>query len=456
MVVLSSGQVTITDIEDGKIGPKGEPGAPGTPGKDGKSVRLFTTTYNYTQELVDQYSKDGYSGIWVVNETTADLKQNDNIQIRVYNTEKKCYSWIVAIVGEVVDDKSVRSTSKGLLENGADGNFKGTVGGRNYIRHYDFDGLLPFSVAGSEWTFERVQDPVAKSGWALKATNIKGVDGGIYKYLFDLRGEQWQGKQMTWSIDIKSNRTDISLYNIGFEAGGNITSGYPLTDTWKRLVKPFTVKFDTYWAFIIYGYGWKPGDTIWIRDPQLEDGTIDTTPKAAPEDVNDTIASKADNGFTQEQINKLNEKTNLVAAEAKAKASTQMLNEALEKYNRYITQNDKDKSQSEKDLINLNQRLLTNIKELKDMAERWSFLDKYFQVGNEGIVFGEKNGNTCTKMSNNRFSIFSAGNEIMYISEGTLFIENGIFSKAIQIGRFREEQHHSNPDMNVKRYVGGR
>ncbi|MES9544551.1 phage tail protein [Streptococcus intermedius] len=339
---------------------------------------------------------------------------------------------------------------------GKDGNFKGTVGGRNYIRHYDFDGLLPFSVAGSEWTFERIQDPVAKSGWAMKATNVRGVDGGIYKYLFDLRGEQWQGKQMTWSIDIKSNRTDISLYNIGFEAGGNITSGYPLTDTWKRLVKPFTVKFDTYWAFVIYGYGWKPGDTIWIRDPQLEDGNIDTTPKAAPEDVNDIIASKADNGLTQEQINKLNEKTNLVEAETKAKASIKMLNEALEKYNRYITQNDKDKLQSEKDLVNLNQRLLANIKELKDMAERWSFLDKYFQVGNEGIVFGEKNGNTCTKMSNNRFSIFSAGNEVMYISEGTLFIENGIFSKAIQIGRFREEQHHSNPDMNVKRYVGGR
>lgn len=453
MVVLSSGQVTITDIEDGKIGPKGDPG---TPGKDGKSVRLFTTTYNYTQELVDQYSKDGYSGIWAVDETTADLKQNDNIQIRVYNTEKKCYSWIVAIVAEVVDDKSVRSISKGLLENGADGTFKGTVGGRNYIRHYDFDGLLPFSMAGSEWTFERIQDPVAKSGWALKATNVRGVDGGIYKYLFDLRGEQWQGKQMTWSIDIKSNRTDISLYNIGFEAGGNITSGYPLTDTWKRLVKPFTVKFDTYWAFIIYGYGWKPGDTIWIRDPQLEDGNIDTTPKAAPEDVNDIIASKADNGLTQEQINKLNEKTNLVAAEAKAKASIQMVNEALERYNRYIIQNDKDKLQSEKDLVNLNKKLLANIKELKDMAERWSFLDKYFQVGNEGVVFGEKNGNTCTKMSNNRFSIFSAGNEVMYISEGTLFIENGIFSKAIQIGRFREEQHHSNPDMNVKRYVGGR
>lgn len=446
-------ELTFVNVNDGQNGAKGEPGPQG---KDGQSVRLFTTAYNYTQDLVDEYSKDGYSGVWVVNETTADLKPNDNIQIRVYNTNKKCYSWIVATVGEVVDDKSIRATSKGLLENGADGKFKGTVGGRNYIRHYDFDGLLPFSFAGSEWTFERIQDPTAKSGWALKATNVKGNDGGIHKPLVDLRGEEWQGKQMTWSVDVKSNRTDISLYNIGFEAGGNITSGVKLSDKWQRISKAFIVKFDTYWSFVIYGFGWNTGDVIYIRDPQLEDGTIDTTPKAAPEDVQDRIASKADNKLTQEQFNKLSEKNNLMQAELEAKASLDTLNKIVAEYNSYTLQNDKDKSQSEKELMSLSQRLIANIKDLKDMAERWNFLDRYFQVGNEGIVFGEKNGNTCTKMSSNRFSIFSAGNEVMYISQGTLFIENGIFSKTIQIGRFREEQYHLNPDMNVIRYVGGK
>lgn len=449
-------ELTFVNVNDGQNGAKGEKGEPGPQGKDGQSVRLFTTAYNYTQDLVDEYSKDGYSGVWVVNETTADLKPNDNIQIRVYNTNKKCYSWIVATVGEVVDDKSIRATSKGLLENGADGKFKGTVGGRNYIRHYDFDGLLPFSFAGSEWTFERIQDPTAKSGWALKATNVKGSDGGIHKPLVDLRGEEWQGKQMVWSVDVKSNRTDISLYNIGFEAGGNITSGVKLSDKWQRVSKAFIVKFDTYWSFVIYGFGWNTGDVIYIRDPQLEDGTIDTTPKAAPEDVHDRIASKADNKLTQEQLNKLSEKNNLMQAELEAKASLDTLNKIVAEYNSYTLQNDKDKSQSEKELASLSQRLIASIKDLKDMAERWNFLDRYFQVGNEGIVFGEKNGNTCTKMSSNRFSIFSAGNEVMYISQGTLFIENGIFSKAIQIGRFREEQYHSNPDMNVKRYVGGK
>lgn len=172
-------------------------------------------------------------------------------------------------------------------------------------------------------------------------------------------------------------------------------------------------------------------------------------------EIEQNINSKADNALTQEQLNALNEKNAIMRAELEAKASLGTLNKAIAEYKSYTLQNNKDKAKSEKDLISLNQRLVENIRNLKELAERWNFLDKYFQVGNEGIIFGEQNGNTCAKMSNNRFSIFSAGTEVMYISQGTLFIENGIFSKSIQIGRFREEQYHLNLDMNVIRYVGG-
>nr|DAL38993.1 MAG TPA_asm: tail protein [Caudoviricetes sp.] len=172
-------------------------------------------------------------------------------------------------------------------------------------------------------------------------------------------------------------------------------------------------------------------------------------------EIEQNINSKADGTLTQEQLNALNEKNAIMQAEWEAKASLGTLNKAIAEYKRYTLQNDKDKAQSEKDLISLNQGLVENIRNLKELAERWNFLDKYFQVGNEGIIFGEQNGNTCAKMSNNRFSIFSAGTEVMYISQGTLFIENGIFSKSIQIGHFREEQYNLNLDMNVIRYVGG-
>lgn len=448
-------ELTFVNVNDGRNGAKGEKGEPGPQGKDGQSVRLFTTAYNYTQDLVDEYSKDGYSGVWVVNETTADLKPNDNIQIRVYNTDKRCYSWIVATVAEVPDDKSIRSVSKGLLENGADGNFKGTVGGRNYIRHYDFDGLLPFSFAGSEWTFERIQDPAAKSGWALKATNVKGNDGGIHKPLVDLRGEEWQGKQMVWSVDVKSNRTDISLYNIGFEAGGNITSGVKLSDKWQRVSKSFIVKFDTYWSFVIYGFGWNTGDVIYIRDPQLEDGTIDTTPKAAPEDVQEKIASKADNKLTQEQLNALNEKAQIQDAELKAKATMNALSELEQAYNAFVKANADARKKSEADLAEAGRRIALLTTQFGGLKELKTFIDTYMSSSNEGLIIGKNDASSVIKVSSDRISMFSAGKEVMYISQGVIHIDNGIFTASVQIGRFRTEQYNLNPDMNVIRYVGG-
>lgn len=338
---------------------------------------------------------------------------------------------------------------------GKDGNFKGTVGGRNYIRYYDFDGLLPFSFAGSEWTFERIQDPTAKSGWALKATNVKGSDGGIHKPLVDLRGEEWQGKPMVWSVDVKSNRTDISLYNIGFEAGGNITTGVKLSDKWQRISKTFIVKFDTYWSFVIYGFGWNTGDVIYIRDPQLEDGTIGTTPKAAPEDVQDRIASKADNKLTQEQLNALNEKAQIQDAELKAKATMNALSELEQAYNAFVKANADARKKSEADLAEAGRRIALLTTQFGGLKELKTFIDTYMSSSNEGLIIGKNDASSVIKVSSDRISMFSAGKEVMYISQGVIHIDNGIFTASVQIGRFRTEQYNLNPDMNVIRYVGG-
>ena len=53
------------------------------------------------------------------------------------------------------------------------------------------------------------------------------------------------------------------------------------------------------------------------------------------------------------------------------------------------------------------------------------------------------------------FPCFSAGKEVMYISQGVIHIDNGIFTASIQIGRFRTEQYYLDKDVNVVRYVGG-
>ena len=161
------------------------------------------------------------------------------------------------------------------------------VGGRNFIRNYDWNGLLPLNIAGTGWKFERVEDQFAKSGYMLKATCTKGGDGGFRKVLFDLRSDEFQGKDMTWSWDMKSSRP-ITFYDMGFEAGG-LKRNVPVSTEWTRITNTFKVAFNRFYSCVFYANGWEVGDVVYIRDPQLEEGTIATTPRPAPEDGKDEI-----------------------------------------------------------------------------------------------------------------------------------------------------------------------
>ena len=164
---------------------------------------------------------------------------------------------------------------------------KMSVGGRNLIRNYDWNGLLPLSSTNVGWKFERVEDLFAKSGYMLKATCTKGGKGGFHKVLFDLRPDVFQGKDMTWSWDIKSSRP-ITLFAMGFEAGG-LKKNVLISTEWDRITNTFQVAFKQYYSCVFYANDWEIGDVVYIRDPQLEEGTIATTPRPAPEDGKDEI-----------------------------------------------------------------------------------------------------------------------------------------------------------------------
>lgn len=170
------------------------------------------------------------------------------------------------------------------------------VGGRNFIRNYDWNRLLPLNGAGPSWEFERVEDQFAKSGYMLKATCTKNGNGGFHKVFFDLRAAEFQGKDMTWSWDIKSSRP-ITFYAMGFEAGG-LKRNVPVSTEWERISNTFKVAFKQYYSCVFYANGWEVGDVVYIRDPQLEEGTIATSPKPAPEDT-DGLITEAKATFEQ-------------------------------------------------------------------------------------------------------------------------------------------------------------
>ena len=209
--------------------------------------------------------------------------------------------------------------------------------------------------------------------------------------------------------------------------------------------------------FIRFGtaHGFPANQTVTLENAMLAVGTNFLGYVKAIEDVETDINSKADQGLTQEQLNALNEKAGIIQAELEAKASADTLDNWIKAYKDFVQSNDAARAQAEKDLISASQRVSNIAKDLGELSDRWNFIDTYMSSSNEGLVIGKNDGSSSMLFSpNGRISMFSAGVEVMYISQSVIHIENGIFSKTIQIGRYREEQYHINPDMNVIRYVG--
>lgn len=196
--------------------------------------------------------------------------------------------------------------------------------------------------------------------------------------------------------------------------------------------------------------------TLFFAELDCYEGTGDRAWQASSKDFEEEIDTKADDVLTQAQLNRLNETNSIIKAELDAKASLDTLNQWVEAYQNFVNANNANRAQAEKDLADASARVTKLENDLNGMSERWNFIDSYMAASNEGLVVGKKDKSSSIMFNpNGRISMFSAGNEVMYISKGVINIENGIFSKTIQIGRYREEQDLLNPDRNVIRYVGG-
>lgn len=186
----------------------------------------------------------------------------------------------------------------------------------------------------------------------------------------------------------------------------------------------------------------------------LRRGDIDLGWQASPEDFRNQLNSKADQLLTQEQINALNERAQILDAELKAKASMDALSDLEKAYQSFVKSNADSRAKAEADLAEAGRRIELLVTQFGGFKELKTFIDTYMSSSNEGLIIGKNDASSTIKVSSDRISMFSAGNEAMYISQGVIHIDNGIFTASVQIGRFRTEQYHLNADMNVIRYVG--
>lgn len=195
------------------------------------------------------------------------------------------------------------------------------------------------------------------------------------------------------------------------------------------------------------------GSLQW-RLAKVAKGTVFTGWSPAHEDVENKLDTKADQALTQQQLNLLIEKAQLMQTELEAKVAMETLSDLERAYNAYVEANDKAVAKFEADLIEAGRRADAMVETLGGLSKTKKFIDTYIKEAEEGIIIGTNDNVSQIRVTYDRIAMYSAGKEVMYISQGVIHIDNGIFTKSLQVGRFRTEQHQTNLDINVCRYVG--
>ena len=262
---------------------------------------------------------------------------------------------------------------------------------------------------------------------------------------YTLSAKWWRSDKSTLSFGIRENASDswqwislaysfeLDVWTATFTSNKNLNAG--------GTVSFFTVELDgignAEWAVLTVGAipmtSWQPHWSETQKD----------------------IDSKADHKLTNEQLNALAEKAQLHDVELKAKATMDQLSDLEKAYNAFVKSNAESQKKSESDLIEAGRRIEFLTIEFGGLKELKTFIDTYMSASNEGLIIGKNDASSSIKVSHDRISMFSAGKEVMYISQGVIHIDNGIFTASVQIGRFRTEQYYLDKDVNIVRYVGG-
>lgn len=383
---------------------KGSDGRDGIPGKTGADGRTPYVHFAYAD------SADGRTGFSLTQDGTKRYLGICTNFDRANSTNPADYSWNDTAGSVSVGGRNLLKGSKGPFKpDRKPTNFDNNVLYKNETSVYLEQNQKYLVSAKSDGNFTALHNP-----------NIESDNVTLW-----LMDDKYQNYQIVSDLNTGTTGTLI---------------------TWVKPTGNYHLRVNTYHK--------TASKSVW--EVKIEKGTVKTDWTPAIEDVQDDIDSKADQVLTQAQLNKLNEVNSVVQAELEAKASLEILNQWVKAYQDFVNANNANRAQAEKNLADASARVAKLENNLSDMSERWNFIDSYMTSSNEGLVIGKTDNSSSMLLSpNGRISMFSAGNEVMYISKGVIHIENGIFSKTIQIGRYREEQDFINPDRNVIRYVGG-
>jgi phage minor structural protein len=486
--------------ERGLPGVKGDRGLPGERGSDGRTQYTHIAYADNATGGGFSFSGQGKAFIGVYQDFT---ETNINNPTKYLWTEWRGRDGADGLPGKPGADGRTPYVHFAYSDNADGSGLTMTDNGQRYFGHYsDYEKPDSADKTKYKWADRWAKVEVGGRNLFLNSLFKRSLRERYSTYFLDDSQEQTQG-QLTLSIDTNSKFRGtntlkiVSTYNgkatnqkVTFRTGGdtrlgtademknksvrfsfwakstvnntnfqaragyrNTIQGVSLTTDWKFYDIELTKKENSNASneLILHVF---TAATVWIAFPKVEVGTVSTDFSEAPEDMQADIDSKADQGLTQEQLNALNEKSQILEAEMKAKASMEAFGELEKAYNAFVDKNAKYAAQSEKDLIEAGRRIDLLTTQFGGLAELKTFIDTYMKSTNEGLIIGKNDASSTIKVSSDRISMFSAGKEVMYISQGVIHIDNGIFTASVQIGRFRTEQYHLNKDVNVIRYVG--
>ena len=407
-------------------GNDGAQGIPGKPGADGKTNYFhiaYASSADGSREFSLEDNNQQYMGYY------SDYTQADS-------RDRTKYKWFDRLANVQVGSQNLlRNTATLPIKNGLDGTWWSTSGGNGVAEPVNLD---KYPVPG-----------------ILKGVRVKNNTNGGNKDLSQVInlviGQRYT--MSCWArVSSTSDRPNVTLLIRSWtvNATNRVLAKVINNKTWVKYSLTFTA--DAEKNSIQFGQQ-GPGN-IEICGMKLELGNVPTDWSLAMEDIQSQLDEKANQKLTNQQLTALTEKAQLHDAELKAKATMEQLSNLEKAYEGRMKANEEAIKKSEADLILAASRIEATIQELGGLRELKKFVDSYMSSSNEGLIIGKNDGSSTIKVSSDRISMFSAGKEVMYLTQGVIHIDNGIFTQSIQVGRFRTEQYSFNPDMNVIRYVG--
>lgn len=419
-----------TSYQKGYIAKDGAQGVPGKPGADGK------TPYIHFAFASSADGKTGFS----FTESGQQYQGYYTDFVQISSTDPTKYTWMDRRAGVEVGTRNLWIQSKatgGFVEETLPDNH---ITGQKKCYRITDNAEIKFNI---EPDFSpRLYRTVTFSAW-VKYENV--VQGANSWNVFNCFKHEMYRKNSSTGLTSSIDYTTLK--------------GFTGTSDWKYVTYTYDYaankSYDQLKTTIRFNLESVKSGTAWVTGVMVQFGNVATGHVWAPEDVQDDIDSKADQALTQQQLNALAEQNSIVKAEMEAKATIDTVNQWITAYQNYVNANDADKAKSEQALKDASERILAIRYEVNNLKVVWDAIDTYMSFQNEGLVIGKKDGSAYAKFSDDRISLFSGSSEVMYISQGTLNIANGIFTKTIQIGRFRFETHPADADMLVVRFVGG-